>query len=100
MFIELRQYRARPGQRDNWIRYFHQEVVPFQTAKGMKIRGPWIGEQDDDLFIWIREFEDEAERERLYEAVYESDEWKDRIAPPIRDMLDRERMVITRLAPA
>jgi hypothetical protein len=100
MFLELRQYRAKPGQRDTWVRYFHQEVKPFQTSKGMKISGPWIGEQEDDLFIWMREFADEAEFERLSEAVYQSDEWKNRIAPPIREMLDRDRMVITRLTPA
>jgi hypothetical protein len=100
MLFELRQYRTKPGQRDAWVRYIHAEVIPFQTAKGMKIIGTWVGEQEDDLFVWMRQFESEAERERLYKEVYESDEWKNRIGPPIREMLDGPRAVITRLEPA
>ena len=99
MLIELRQYRAKPGQRDNWVRYIHEKVIPFQTSKGMKILGTWVGEQEDDLFVWMREFESEEERVRLYKEVYESEEWKERISPPIRDMLDGPRIVVTRLVP-
>jgi hypothetical protein len=65
----------------------------------MKIIGTWIAEEEDDLFVWMRQFESEAERERLYKEVYESEEWKERIGPPIRDMLERGKAVITRLLP-
>ena len=100
MLFELRQYRTRPGQRDNWVRYMHEVIVPFQRGKGMTILGTYVGDQEDDLFVWIRQFESEEDRVRLYEAVYQSDEWKNDIAPKIPEMLDRERMVITRLLPA
>ena len=99
MLFELRQYRMRPGQQDNWVKYMEEVIIPFQTAKGMTILGSWVGEQEDDLFVWIRQFEGEADRERLYKDVYESDEWKEKIAPPIGDMLDRDRMVVTRMTP-
>lgn len=99
MLFELRQYRTRPGQRERWVRYMHDTIIPFQTARGMTILGTWVGEQEDDLFVWIRQFASEEERQRLYAEVYESAEWKERIAPPIGEMLDRERMVITRLSP-
>jgi hypothetical protein len=72
---------------------------PRQISKGMVIVGSWTGEQEDDLFVWMRRFESEAERERLYAAVYESDHWKNTIAPQIPAMLDRDRMVITRIEP-
>jgi hypothetical protein len=100
MLFELRQYRTRPGQRENWVRYMEQEIAPFQTAKGMTIIGKWIGEQEDDLFVWIRQFDSEAERVRLYADVYDSDEWKTRIAPPIGEMIIRERILVTRMLPA
>jgi hypothetical protein len=99
MFFELRQYRTRPGQRENWVRFAEEEVIPFQISKGMVIVGSWTGEQEDDLFVWMRRFESEAERERLYAAVYESDHWKNTIAPQVPAMLDRDRMVITRIEP-
>ena len=99
MLIELRQYRTKPGQRENWVRYMQEKIIPFQQSMGMEILGTYVGEQEDDLFVWIRRFKSEADRERLYEAVYQSDHWKEQIAPSIPDMLDRERMVITRLEP-
>jgi hypothetical protein len=99
MLLELRQYRTKPGQRENWVSFFEREILPFQTSKGMVILGSWIGEQEDDLFVWLRQFDSEAERERLYTDVYQSDHWKNNVAPHIPALLDRERMVVTRLEP-
>ena len=75
------------------------EIIPFQTSRGMQIMGSWVGEEDPDLFIWIRRFESEAERVRLYAEVYESDHWKQEIAPRVPEMVDREKHVVTRLTP-
>ena len=38
-------------------------------------------------------------REKLYEAVYESEHWQNAIAPRIPDLLDRDGMVVTRIVP-
>jgi hypothetical protein len=99
MLFELRQYRMRPGQRDNWVRFAEAEIIPFQTSKGMKIIGSWVGEEDTDLFVWIRQFESEPERERLYQEVYGSDHWKTNVAPHIPAMIDREQIKVTRMTP-
>ena len=72
MLFELRQYRMRPGMREAWVKMMEEEIIPFQTSKGIVIVGSFVGEEEDDLYIWIRRFDSEAERERLYEAVYES----------------------------
>jgi hypothetical protein len=74
-------------------------IIPFQTARGMTILGSFVGEQEDDLYVWLRRFESEQDRERLYKEVYESAEWKDTIAPKIPEMMDRERVKVTRLNP-
>ena len=97
MFFELRQYRTKPGQRENWVRFMEQEIIPFQQSKGMTILGSFTGEEEDDLYVWIRRFESEAERERLYNDVYQSDHWKNNIAPKIPEMLDRDRMKVSRI---
>ena len=99
MLFELRQYRTRPGQRENWVRFMEEVLIPFQVSKGMVIVGSFVGEEESDLYVWIRRFEDERERERLYEAVYESDHWKQEIAPRVLEMVDREKHVVTRLTP-
>lgn len=96
-FFELRQYKLRPGTLDQWVQLMEEEIIPFQISKGMVVTGSFRGETDDSLYFWIRRFESEAERERLYKAVYESDFWKDRIAPRVPDFLVREESVITRV---
>ena len=99
MLFELRQYRTHPGQRDNWVKFMDEVIIPFQTSKGMTILGSWVGEEEDDLYVWLRRFESEEERQRLYREVYESDHWKNTIAPRIPEMMDRERMKVSRMIP-
>ena len=97
MFFELRQYYIRPGQRANWVKCMEEEIIPFQVKMGMVILGSFVGEADESVYVWIRRFESEEERTRLYEAVYQSDYWKDEIAPRVPTMIDREQIKVTRL---
>ena len=55
------------------------------------------GEEDDSVYVWIRRFENEQERKRLYDAVYQSDYWKNEISPRVGTMIDREKIKVTRL---
>ena len=97
MFFELRQYRTRPGKRDEWVRFMEEKIIPFQLSKGMVIVGSFVAEQEDDLYVWIRRFDSEQERERLYHEIYESDYWKNDITPRVSELLDREQIKVTRL---
>ncbi|HJU19840.1 MAG TPA: NIPSNAP family protein [Stellaceae bacterium] len=98
-FYELRQYKVRPGRLAEWVRVMEEEIIPFQVSKGMVICGSFRGETDDSVYVWLRRFESEQEREALYKAVYESDYWKTKIAPRVSDYLDRSAAVITRIVP-
>ncbi len=97
MFFELREYRTLPGQRENWVRFMEEEIIPFQVSKGMTILGSFVGEEEDDLYIWVRRFDSEEQREKLYEAVYESEHWANEVAPRIPDMMDRSKIVVRRI---
>ena len=97
MFIELRQYRTKPGMRDEWVKVMEEKIIPFQVSKGMVVMGSFVAPEEPDLYVWIRRFESEEERVQLYKAVYETDYWRNEIAPLADEMLDRPRMVITRL---
>ena len=99
MFLELRQYKIHPGKMDAWVEMMEKEIIPFQVSKGMVICGSFRGEEDESCYVWIRRFESEAEREKLYAAVYESDYWKNEIAPRVSELLDREAHEVTRLLP-
>ena len=97
MFFELRQYRAKPGKRDDWVRFMEEEIIPFQISQGMVVIGSFVGQDEEDLYVWIRRFKSEKERKTLYAKVYESDYWKNEIAPLVGGMLDREKIRVTRL---
>jgi len=97
MFFELRQYRVKPQKRQEWVDLMENKIIPFQISKGMVVIGSFVGQEEEDLYVWIRRFESEEERKTLYANVYESDYWKNDIAPLVSDMLDRERIQVTRL---
>jgi hypothetical protein len=99
VFFELRQYRLRPGKREAWVEFAEQKMIPFQQSKGMVIVGSFVGEEDKDLYVWIRRFESEEERERLYRDVYQSDEWKNVLGPQVGELIDREQIKVTRIEP-
>lgn len=99
MFFELREYRTKPGQREKWVTFMEEVIIPFQVSKGMVVTGSFVGQEEDDLYIWVRRFDSEEQRQSLYDAVYQSEEWKNVIAPQIPAMMDRERIVVRRLEP-
>lgn len=99
MFFELRQYRTLSGKREEWVEFMERVIIPFQVSKGMVVIGSFVGEEEDDLYVWIRRFDSEEERKRLYDAVYESDYWKTNIEPKVPQMIDRSKTVVTRIEP-
>ena len=97
MFLELRKYRIKPGFREEWVKFMEEEIIPFQISKGMVVVGSFLGEEEDDLYVWIRRFQNEEERKRLYKEVYESDYWRNELSPRVGELMDREKIVVTRL---
>lgn len=98
-FYELRQYKVLPGKLAGWVKMMEEEIIPFQVSKGMVVCGSFQGETDESVYVWLRRFDSEAERKALYEAVYESDHWKTKIAPRVPEYLDRPGNVVTRIIP-
>ena len=98
-FYELRQYVIREGKMEAWLKCMEEEIIPFQIAKGMVITGSYRGEADDSVYVWMRRFESEEERERLYKAVYENDHWKNNISPKVGELIDRSQIKVQRIVP-
>ena len=99
-FYEIRQYEIRPGKMDSWIKMFDEEILPFQVSKGMVVAGIFRGETYDSVFFWIRRFEDEAHREALCKAVYESDVWKNEMSDRVGAHINRETIIVNRVVPS
>jgi hypothetical protein len=99
MLFELRQYRTKPDQRERWAKFMDEIIIPYQISKGMVIIASFVGEAEEDLYVWIRRFDNETERERLYQEVYQNDYWQNEISPQVGEMIDRTRTVVSRLTP-
>lgn len=99
MFYELRQYTIVPGKMDAWLRVMEEDILPFQVACGMVITGMFRGEEDDTVFVWMRRFESEADRERLYAKVYDSDTWKNEIGPRVSGLIEPGGVQVQRIVP-
>lgn len=93
MFFELRQYQLRPGKRDEWVKLMDEVIIPFQMSKGMVIHGSFVDEEND-VYVWMRRFESEDERKRLYASVYENDWWQNEMSDKVGEMIDREKTVV------
>jgi len=74
-----------------------QVVIPFQVSKCMVVVASFVGQEEGDIYIWIRQFEDEYEPERLHEAVRGSDRWQNEISPKVPSMMDRSSQVVQRI---
>ncbi|MFJ1997632.1 NIPSNAP family protein [Streptomyces asiaticus] len=99
MFYEIRRYQTRPGRREEWVSFMEEVIIPFQAAQGMNVIASFIDEEDPEGYVWMRRFADEAERVRLYEAVYQSERWQQEIGPRVEELLFREKIQVTRAVP-
>ena len=87
--FELRQYDIFEGQLDRWVEWMDTVLIPFQRSVGMVVVGSWYS-REKNQYIWIRRFESEADRERLYKAVYEHEFWLNEALPIVLTMLSRD----------
>ncbi len=97
MILELRRDRLKPGQRERWVKWMEEKIIPYQASLGVTVLGSFIAEEDPDLYVWLRRFDSEQERQRLYAEMYESPIWINEIKPVNDGMIIREKIQVTRL---
>ena len=114
-FFELRIYQISPGKMDEWVSYMEKTIMPFQVEKGMVIHGSFVmdspdqfalengervmnSEEKGNTYVWIRRFENQEEKVKLYKDVYESKEWLENIAPTVAKLVDRNSILVQNLS--
>ena len=75
MLLEIRTYTLHPGKRPEFVAWFEQEVAPAMEAAGMTILGSFESIEDDNVFVYLRQFVDGEKRNRLTAAFYASEPW-------------------------
>ena len=114
-FFELRIYQVQPGKMQEWLAFMEEIVIPFQVKQGMVIHGSFTMDSTDEFslkdgkrvmnstqkgetYVWIRRFESADQKEKLYKAVYESEEWVNNIGPRVGTLIDRNSIVVHNLS--
>jgi len=100
MFFELRQYRIRPGKKESWVKFMDEMVIPFQISKGMVVPASFVTtEEEEDYYVWLRRFDSEEQRKKLYAAAYENEYWTEELLPVVLEHIFRDENKVTRIEP-
>jgi len=69
MQYQLRDYRIKPGEVDEWMAAWSTRIRPLREEFGFRVMGAWLV-AEQDRFIWILGREDfAAADERYYESA-------------------------------
>ena len=76
MITELRRYRIKPGRLESWLAFF-QEAAREHDPHGIRVEYAGV-DRETNSFVWLRTFEDEADRVVRKDAYYGADWWLER----------------------
>lgn len=94
MIVEVRSYRIKPGRRDEFIQFFETRSIPALRSHGMKILGPLLDLENPNKFVFLRSFPSLAERERMKNAFYDGDLWKNELESIAMPMIDSYDVIL------
>lgn len=99
MIVEVRSYRIKPGRRAEFIRLFETRAVPALRAHGMEVLGPLLDLENPNKFVWLRSFPSLEERERMRDAFYGSDVWKNELEAVAMPLLESYDVILCETSP-
>lgn len=99
MIVEVRSYRIKPGHRAEFIHLFEARAIPALRAQGMKVVGPFLDVENPNKFVWLRTFPSLEERERMKDAFYEGDFWKNELEALAMPLLDSYDVILCETSP-
>jgi hypothetical protein len=94
MIIEMRTYKTKPGCRSQFLEIFRSHSIPAHEAIGMKILGPFLSVEDDDIFFFMRGFPDYETRDSMKEKFYQGKLWKEKLEKLLMPMLENYEAVV------
>ncbi|PYQ40437.1 MAG: NIPSNAP family protein [Acidobacteria bacterium] len=74
--VEIRSYNLKPGTRDRFHQLFQTEALPLLRRWKVEVVGYGPSLHDRDSYYLMRAFPSLQERERIEDAFYASDEWR------------------------
>ena len=99
MIVEVRSYRIKPGKRDEFINLFETRAVPAQRTYGIQIIVPFLDIENPNKFVFLRSFPSLEERDRMKEAFYGSELWKNELEELAMPLLDSYDVILCETSP-
>lgn len=99
MIVEVRSYRIKPGRRAEFIEFFETRAVPALRSHGMKILGPLLDLENPNKFVWLRAFPSLDDLDRMKQAFYEGELWKNELESIAMPMLDSYDVILCETSP-
>ena len=94
MIVEVRSYRIKPGRREEFINFFETRAVPALRSYGMTILGPLLDLENPNKFVWLRSFPSLEDRERMRDAFYGGELWKNELEEIAMPMLESYDVIL------
>lgn len=99
MIVEVRSYRIKPGRREEFIKMFETRAVPAQREFGIQIIGPFLDVENPNKFVFLRSFPSLEERERMKDAFYGGEVWKNELEAFAMPLLDSYDVILCEASP-
>ena len=99
MIVEVRSYRIKPGKREEFIEFFLKRSVPALRAHAMKVTGPFVDLENPNKFVWLRMFPSLEVRERMKDAFYGGELWKNELEAIAMPMLESYDVILCETTP-
>jgi len=99
MIVEVRSYRIKPGHRAQFIDLFETRAIPALRSHGMKVMGPLLDLENPNKFVWLRSFPSLAERDRMKDAFYGGELWKNELEALAMPLLESYDVILCETAP-
>lgn len=99
MIVEVRSYRIKPGKRAEFIELFEKRAVAAQRKYGIKVVGPMLDVENPNKFVFLRSFPSLEERERMKDAFYGGEIWKNELEAIAMPMLDSYDVILCETSP-
>ena len=99
MIVEVRSYRIKPGKRDEFIELFETRAVPAQRTYGINVIGPLLDVENPNKFVFLRSFPSLEERDRMKEAFYGGELWKNELEGLAMPLLDSYDVILCETSP-
>lgn len=97
MIVEVRTYTLKPGTRAKAAGAFDR-LLPECRRIGMKVAGPWLSIEDENVLVWMRGFPDAKARSSMTSQFYSGSAWQNDLSAVFMPILEKYEVTAIEMA--